>query len=404
MVFKVFKTNKLRTFLTMLGIIIGIFAITIIFSISNATQESVKGEFEGIDLSVINVTVMGTTDEEGETYINFPEQEMFDLVNDSAIKTVSIVKTYPFKELEKKLSSNEEMYYEIQCFGVDYGFTEQLGDKIIEGRAFNQLDDKSRMPFCIISESVANEFFEDDQEIIGGKITINGYEFEVVGIVSFETDSALVSYTGSSYIAYVLNSYVDGYFTSNNSYGTNYYIYPTSYEEREQAVELIKQKLSKYLTKSEYNISSDANNMINEINAVFGIIELVFGGIAGLSLLVGGIGIMNIMLVSVNERIKEIGIRMALGATEGNIKLQFLIEGIILTLISGIIGMLLAIGTMQVANLLIENFTEYTLSLKIDMMVMIKTVLFCGAVGVVFGYYPAKKAASLNPIEALRYE
>ena len=113
---------------------------------------------------------------------------------------------------------------------------------------------------------------------------------------------------------------------------------------------------------------------------------------------------MNIMLVSVNERIKEIGIRMALGANSGNIKMQFLIEGVMLTLISGVIGMLLASGAISIANSFIaslEQFKDSGFELGVNISVMIKTVLFCGVIGIIFGLYPAKKAAELNPIDAL---
>ena len=158
------------------------------------------------------------------------------------------------------------------------------------------------------------------------KFKINGYEFKIIGVFSGENYNY-------GYFTFVLNSCVSGYFKSDNQ-AISFHVEASSYENREEAVNLIKSTLSQYLSNNEYYISQNYGNFLDEINSVFGIIELVFGGIAGLSLLVGGIGIMNIMLVSVNERIKEIGIRMALGATEGNIKLQFLIEGIILTLLS----------------------------------------------------------------------
>lgn len=398
MVFKVFKTNKLRTFLTMLGIIIGIFAITIIFAISSATKESVYSELSDLDFSSINVSIYGTYVDD-KMVINFPKSEMYDLRKEDCIKSISETATYSYKELEKRIHSDEEgeMWNYSNTIGVGYDYLSSQNLKLISGRMFTKMDEDNRMPFCIINENVALEML-DSTDVIGEELTINGYKFKVIGIVESSSQSF------SDYNTYVLNSYAEGYFTSDNSQGMSFYIVPKSQEYREEAVSLIKEKLSEYLSSDEYYVSEDASMYLDEINSVFGIIELVFAGIAGLSLVVGGIGIMNIMLVSVNERIKEIGIRMALGANSGNIKVQFLIEGVALTLISGIIGMILASGAIYLVNMAIANFTEYDLALKVDFMVMIKTVIFCGVIGIVFGLYPAKKASELNPIEALRYE
>ena len=130
---------------------------------------------------------------------------------------------------------------------------------------------------------------------------------------------------------------------------------------------------------------------------------MVFAGIAGLSIVVGGIGIMNIMLVSVSERIKETGIRMALGAKNRDIIIQFLIEGIMITILSGIIGIMLASGATSIINLIVASF-DYEFTLIINFMTMVKIIFFCGIIGIIFGIYPAIKAGRLDPVEALKYE
>lgn len=402
MVFKVFKTNKLRTFLTMLGIIIGIFSITIIFAISSATKKSMLSQFENFDFSEIQVQIYGTFMEDG-VVINIPESEIYDLEKEDCIKAVYQKKRYPFKELEKKMQKEQNddtiMMQSSSCIGINYNLLEDL--ELVEGRKFTKMDEMQRMPFCIIQTSLAQKVLGKSTNILGETIKINDCEFKIIGRFDEEKNSFLEE------CVYVLNSYAKDYFVTENNYDAlNFTIKPISQDRREEAVEVVRERLLEYMSSNEFYVSSDMGSYQQEIDTIMGIIELVFGGIAGLSLVVGGIGIMNIMLVSVNERIKEIGIRMALGANSGNIMLQFLIEGVMLTLLSGIIGIILATGAIYGANIFISNteFAESGFKLGVDLIVMAKTVVFCGVVGVIFGLYPAKKAANLNPIDALRYE
>lgn len=403
MVFKVFKTNKMRTFLTMLGIIIGIFSITIIFSISSATKKSINSQLEAFDFSEIPVQVYGSYIDD-EIVINIPNSEILALKEEECIEAVYQNKSYEYKEILKqmeKTNSDETFFMEYpQCVGVNYESTKNL--ELVAGRKFNKMDDEHRMPFCIIQTSLAEKVLGRSDNIIGEIIKINGFDFEIIGQFDEEKNSY-----GTEKV-YVLNSYADDYFekSKNDMGGLSFTVKPVSSERREEAVEVIREKLLEYMPSDEFYISGDMTTYTNEVETIVGIIELVFAGIAGLSLVVGGIGIMNIMLVSVNERIKEIGIRMALGANSGNIKMQFLIEGVMLTLLSGIIGMILASGAISMVNMFIANteFAKTGFSLGVDFMVMMKTVMFCGVVGIIFGLYPAKKASELNPIDALRYE
>lgn len=143
---------------------------------------------------------------------------------------------------------------------------------------------------------------------------------------------------------------------------------------------------------------------MQEYESMLNIVEMVFAGIAGLSIVVGGIGIMNIMLVSVSERVKETGIRMALGAKNSDIVFQFLIEGIMLTVLSGIFGIILAYLATIIVNIFISQSTNIGFVLQINFFIMLKIILFCGCLGIIFGIYPAIKAGKLDPVEALKYE
>jgi putative ABC transport system permease protein len=406
MVFKVFKTNKMRTFLTMLGIIIGIFSITVIFTISSATQDSLKNQLSFLtDSTMINVSITGTYDEESGKYlINIPSSEMQKLSENENIESVTETFSTDYAELNKLLDTDTSMWYSYGCASVDdvyfanifktYSYT--YGIEMIEGRTFTKMDSENKMPFCIISTEIASIVFGRTEDVVGETITMNDTEFKIIGLYT-----ATEEYIERT--AFVLTSYVKEHWEAQDE---NYVINITSTDVREEVTELVNEKLQEYLNSNEYYIDQDYSSYEDEINSIFGVIELIFGGIAGLSLLVGGIGIMNIMLVSVNERIKEIGIRMALGANSGNIKLQFLIESVMITILSGILGMLLAALVAFGANKFIANsqFADSGLKFVINFQTAFKTTIFCGIIGIVFGVYPANKASKLNPVDALRYE
>lgn len=405
MVLKVFKTNKLRTFLTMLGVIIGIFSITMIFAISDATQESMYSEIRDLSTSTIDVSLMIFDFNRGQRIdpnILVPREEILSLAQKSPnIDAVSINYTFEWKEITQYYQENKGMihYDNTQCTAISQEFfdiNEKISEKLLYGRLFTKLDEEIKAPFCILREDLAMELF-GEKEILGKEMLVNGQMMIIIGIMKDDTQN----YNTRPTAIYILDTYATNYM-KNETNDFKYTFMPANVDNRQVAINDIKLALNEHVTEKDYYIQESYTSYLEEVNVVFNIIELVFIGIAGLSLLVGGIGIMNIMLVSVNERIKEIGIRMSLGANSANILIQFLIEGVVLTLISGLIGILLAVGAMYIGNWIIAEYMDFDLTLLVNLGIMIKTILFCGGIGVLFGIYPAIKASKLNPIEALR--
>lgn len=409
MVLKIFKTNKLRTMLTMIGMIIGILSVVIIMSISDAAKKTISKNLESLNNSTIRVSFI--QDESNNIMSTIPEKLIDKLNSENSIEYISKRIEFEWKELEelkentnKEINDyfNEEDFYEdiSICEGVSINYFDiysELKEMLLEGRLFNKIDEQSNIPICIIREDIAR-LLTGSNQCIGEKILVNNQEMKIIGVL--QNEETEYSYTNVSDI-YVLAEYLTNCNETINFNIIEYIVKPISTNAREEAKEKIKEILNEYISKDNYFIDEYYISSEDVSNEILDLITIVFIAIASISLLVGGIGIMNILLVSVNERIKEIGIRRAVGATKSNIIIQFLIEAMVITIMSGIISIILAIIFINILN----NFLiSYDLSLKINFEIIVKVIWTCGIIGVTFGTYPSIKASSLNPVDALRYE
>lgn len=410
MVFKIFKTNKLRTFLTMIGMIIGVLSVVIILAISNAAKESVAQDLESLNNSIVNVSF---TESERNIYSLLPDNLSDEFLENSSIEYIAKRIEFEWKELneirdvadidlESDIYSDDmyETYSYTVCEAVSLKYFDiysKLKDKLLYGRMFNKIDEDNKLPVCIVREDVAEEIMGSNK-CIGEKILINNQEVRIIGVMKNNESEYDYPYIGD---IYVLADYLETCNDNINIVNKQYIVKPISINAREEAISNIKTVLNEYISTDDYFLDEYYISSEDISTQILDLITIVFIGIAGISLLVGGIGIMNILLVSVNERIKEIGIRRAVGATKNSIMLQFLIESIAITIMSGIVSVILAI---LITNLLNQALLSYNLFLVVNFEIVFKVMLVCGAIGIIFGIYPSIKASKLNPADALRYE
>ncbi|RFA33128.1 macrolide ABC transporter permease [Virgibacillus dokdonensis] len=382
-------TNKLRSLLTMLGIIIGVASVIMVVAVGKGGEEMLKAAVAGEGNSA---TIMYTPTEE----------ELLSNQNDWNAPSISIEDMKELEEIEEIehiVASNSEYspvryittHTDATITGITDSYTSVHEFELVEGTSLQSNEFITAQRVAVISSSLSEKLFETELAI-GQIITIGNQPVEVVGVLNtptnfFESDPMEVFIPLSTW---------------RNFYGTEGFaqisIQATSQENLQFAGEKAVNFLNaKYGLENGYNLLNFKE--ISELTGrITGIMTLIISGVAGISLFVGGIGVMNIMLVSVTERTKEIGIRMSLGATRKRILMQFLIEAAIMTMISGMIGITLGSGLATLISAIAG--WDSLLSLPI----IIGALLFSTLIGVVFGLIPANKAANLNPIEALRYE
>lgn len=390
------KSNKGRSILTMLGIIIGISSVIMIISIGNGVKSEITGELN--DMAGGQIYIYSRSNENGD-YIEFNDED-FELLKERVAHIKAITPNYGFGGT---VTARKGTFTGIISGGTE-GLEFSSSDPIVKGKYFTVGDYYSANKVCVVTESGATKMF-GTTNVIGMEIEVTIYgisqDFTIVGIRQDSASSMLnmgyvdenvnveipLSVAGSAYGFYVEN--VDQFLVVGDSaeYST------------QMAAECVSLLEARYNVRGQGLIQvEDFNDYLTSITSVLGYVTVFVVFVAAISLLVGGIGVMNIMLVSVTERTREIGIRKSLGARTNSILLQFLSESAIITLLGGLIGITIGVlGAFGICGLL-------GFSAQVKVSTVLGASVFSSAVGLFFGIYPAKKAAKLSPIEALRHE
>lgn len=380
--FKGIVSNKVRTILTMLGIIIGVSSVIVLVSVAQGATENVTSSIESLGSNILNVNISGRGLDTSITY-----DESLDM-ND--LKGVSKVSSIVNGQATAKYDLNS---MDTTVEGVDANYTDVRNHRADYGRFITSLDIEARNKVALIGVEVADEIFKGVSPI-GKTIQLNGSNFEVVGIL--EEKGSSVGGSSDDKILIPIST-AQRFFQSEGV--KSIYIQAESSDTVNIAEANIENFLLKKFDENEdsYTIFNQSE-MLSTVNNVTNTMTLMLGGIAGISLLVGGIGIMNIMLVSVTERTKEIGIRKAIGAKRKDILSQFLLESSVISGLGGILGIIVGL----LVNYLLTKFTGLTTQSSV--LVLLIAFSFSIVVGVFFGMYPANKASKLRPVDALRFE
>ena len=390
------KSNKMRSFLTMLGIIIGISSVIAISAIGSSAKGAINKEFEGFGAGYMYLMPNWRLTEN-----ELKESDLITFDDMEALQTRFAGELlYASPSASKNATStvgNKEI--SVNLYGVNANYDQFAKSiEILQGRMINGSDVKGRRANVVIDAEAALYLF-GREDVVGQSLplaTDDGVtDFTIVGV--YRTEEGLFSglSASTSYTCYSPYSIVVG--VDFMSYALECYVNPQK-NINEQCENMVAY-LAKIKNKEEnFYIYQSAESQMETIDNVLSTLSLAIGAIAAISLLVGGIGIMNIMLVSVTERTREIGIRKALGATTRDILSQFLIEAMILSLIGGLIGLIMGVSLAAIGALVVK------VDLEISLLSVVGAILFSAMVGIFFGLFPAKKAAKLDPIEALRYE
>ncbi len=377
--------NKMRSVLTTLGVIIGVFAVILLVSVGTGLQKYITNQITGLGSNLIFV-VPGKIGGDPGAQINRLTITDADIL-ERELKDIADVG--PIIQSNATLKYKNNTAKTVSILGTTANYPDIVKTEIEKGAFFTSAQERSGSRIALIGKTTRKNLFGTSNPI-GQRISIAGNRYTVVGILKergsvFGVDqdnTAVIPITAAKRLFGVSNVNAI-YLSAKNS------------EVVPQVTQRAQKLMEKRLSEDDFTIQTQEQTL-STVNNITGVLTIALGGIAAISLIVGGIGVMNIMLVSVTERTKEIGLRKALGAKRKDVLLQFLLEAVILSLLGGVIGIILGLGaSYALAQLFISEVTPWSVFLAFGFSVL---------VGVVFGITPALRASKLSPIEALRYE
>ena len=386
MALKSLSTSKMRAFLTMLGIIIGVAAVILIMSLGNGMTIYINDMFAEMGTTTINVMITGR----GSTR-TVDADDMYEFYEENT-DSYSYVSPLVSASGQVRTSVDSETYMP-SITGVSEQYLDAKQQELAAGRNIAYMDIEQNSKVCVVG---AFYDYLYDGEAVGNYIKINGDKYTIIGVVEELDDKT--DETGSDNFVYVPYS-TAARLLARNANITSYIFLAKTEDDIDKCVSLLDDRLYETFQNEDLYTVMSNSIILDTMTDMVNIVVNILSAIAAISLVVGGIGIMNIMLVSVTERTREIGIRKALGAKGRHIRMQFVIEAGTTSAVGGVIGIVFGIVGARMVSMFIDDFTAVPTIQAILLAFGISV-----AIGVIFGYLPANKAAKLNPIEALRHE
>ena len=386
-------SNKLRTFLTMLGIIIGVMAVIVIVGLGNGMTQSMRDSFSAMGTNTLSINIWGY----GSRTVTVEDVYAIGTKNPDLIRSIS--PQIDFSNNTPKVGTTTYRYSNVA--GVDENFTSMKNYTVAQGRGLQYMDMKDNKQVCVIGDYLNRVAYGGRG--VGQTIKLGPYKFRIVGVLNAKVNNTSMQQGSDDDCIYL--PYTIAMRLSNTAMASSYIAIMSDESKANEAKAVVEAYLTDLFKSDSAFYVYSASEWLEEMNNMINMVIVILTGIASISLLVGGIGIMNIMLVSVTERTREIGIRKALGAKERVILSQFVVEAATTSALGGVLGIVLGYIVSMAANHvlpMISSDIDVTVSPSFNSIAVAFGISVF--IGVLFGYLPAKRAARLNPIEALRYD